>query len=54
MSLGVTAGLTGLAAGERVFAATVSGTLQRGLPGHERLYRPLGHLAALSALGGGS
>ena len=52
MSLGVTAGLTGLAAGERLFAAAVGSTLQRGLPGHERLYRPLGHLAALSALGG--
>jgi uncharacterized membrane protein len=52
MSLGVTAGLTGLAAGERVFAAAVSGLLDKGLPGHERLYRPLGHLAALSVLGG--
>jgi uncharacterized membrane protein len=53
MSLGVTAGLTGLAAGERLFAATVGGGLERTLPGHERLYRPLGHLAALSLLGGG-
>ena len=26
--------------------------LERGLPGHERLYRPLGHLAAMSVLGG--
>jgi uncharacterized membrane protein len=52
MSAGVTAGLQGLAAGERLFAATVSGALERGLPGHERLWRPLGHLAALSALGG--
>jgi uncharacterized membrane protein len=52
MSLGVTAGLTGLAAGERLFAAAVGGMAERGLPGHERLYRPLGHLAALSVLGG--
>jgi uncharacterized membrane protein len=53
MSLGVTAGLTGVAAGERLFAAAVGGLLERGLPGHERLYRPLGHLAALWVLGGG-
>jgi uncharacterized membrane protein len=53
MSLGVTAGLTGLAYGERLFAGTVGHGLDRLLPGHERLYRPVGHLAALSALGGG-
>jgi uncharacterized membrane protein len=53
MSLGVTAGLTGLAAGERLFAAGVGSVAERVLPGHERLYRPLGHLAALSVLGGG-
>jgi uncharacterized membrane protein len=53
MSVGVTAGLTGLAAGERLFAAAIGGLLEWGLPGHERLYRPLGHLAALSVLGGG-
>jgi hypothetical protein len=53
MSLGVTAGLTGLAAGERLFASGVGRLLERGLPGHERLYRPLGHLAAMSVLGGG-
>jgi uncharacterized membrane protein len=52
MSLGVTAGLTGLAAGERLFAAGVGGAALRVLPGHERLYRPLGHLAALSVIGG--
>jgi uncharacterized membrane protein len=51
MSLGVTTGLTGLAAGERLFASGVGRLLERGLPGHERLYRPLGHLAALSVLG---
>jgi uncharacterized membrane protein len=53
MSMGVTAGLTGLAAGERLFAAGVGSAVERVLPGHERLYRPLGHLAALSAIGGG-
>jgi uncharacterized membrane protein len=53
MSLGVTAGLTGLAAGERLFAAGVGRVAERVLPGHERLYRPLGHLAALSVIGGG-
>ena len=52
MSLGVTAGLTGLAAGERLLAESVGTVLERGLPGHERLYRPLGHLAAVSVLGG--
>ena len=52
MSLGVTAALTGLAAGERLFAEAVGSVLERGLPGHERVYRPLGHLAALSVLGG--
>ena len=52
MSVGVTAGLMGLAAGERQFAAGVGGLLERTLPGRERLYRPVGHLAALSLLGG--
>jgi uncharacterized membrane protein len=53
MSLGVTAGLTGLAAGERQFAIAVGRAAERFLRGHERLYRPLGHLAALSAMGWG-
>jgi uncharacterized membrane protein len=52
MSLGVTAALTGLAFGERLFATGVGRAVERVLPGHERLYRPLGHLAALSVLGG--
>ena len=51
MSLGVTAALTGLAAGERLFATAVGAGLEQVLPGHERLYRPLGHLAALSVIG---
>jgi uncharacterized membrane protein len=53
MSLGVTAGLMGLAAGERLFASGISRVLESRLPGSERLYRPLGHVAALSVLGGG-
>jgi uncharacterized membrane protein len=53
MSLGVTGGLMGLAAGERLFATEVGRLAERGLPGHERLYRPLGHLAVLTALGYG-
>ena len=53
MSLGVTAALTGLAAGERQFAIAVGRAAERVLPGYERIYRPLGHLAALSAMGWG-
>ena len=53
MSLGVTAALTGPGAGERVFATAVGVRLEQVLPGHERQYRPLGHLAALSVIGGG-
>ena len=52
MSLGVTAGLIGLAAGERLLATAVGTGLERTLPGHERLYRPFGHLAVLSVLAG--
>src|SRR4029450_3048298 len=37
---------------ERLFAEAVGSVLERGLPGHERVYRPLGHAAALSVLGG--
>jgi len=48
MSLGVTAGLSAMAAGERVFATGVSRMLARALSGSERLYRPVGHAAALS------
>ena len=50
----MTAGLMGLAAGERRFAAGVGGLLERALPGRERLYRPVGHLAALWLLEGRS
>ena len=51
MSLGVTGGLSAMAAGERVFATGVSRLLARVLSGSERLYRPVGHAAALSAFG---
>ncbi len=51
MSLGVSGGLNAMAAGERVFATRVSRLLARVLSGSERLYRPVGHAAALSVLG---
>ena len=51
MSLGVSGGLSVMAAGERVFATRVSQLLARVLSGSERLYRPVGHAAALSVLG---
>jgi uncharacterized membrane protein len=51
MSLGVSGGLSAMAAGERVFATGVSQLLARVLSGSERLYRPVGHAAALSVLG---
>ena len=51
MSLGVSGGLSAMAAGERVFATRVSRLLARVLSGSERLYRPVGHAAALSVLG---
>jgi Alpha/beta-hydrolase family/Alpha/beta-hydrolase family N-terminus len=47
MSLGVSAGLAAMAAAERVFATGVSRMLARALSGSERLYRPVGHAAAL-------
>ena len=50
MSLGVSGGLSVMAAGERVFATSVSQRLARVLSGSERLYRPAGHAAALSVL----
>ena len=50
MSLGVSGGLSAIAAGERVFATSVSRLLARVLSGSERLYRPVGHAAALSVL----
>jgi uncharacterized membrane protein len=49
---GVTAAMLGLAIGEKVLAAGVSGALSFGLPGGQRLYRPVGHLATMGALAG--
>lgn len=51
MSLGVSGGLSAVAAGERVFATGISRLLARVLSGSERLYRPAGHAAVLSVLG---
>ncbi len=51
MSLGVSGGLIAMAVGERVFATGVSRLLARVLSGSERMYRPVGHAAALSVLG---
>ena len=51
MSLGVSGGLSVMAVGERLFATRVSRLLARVLSGSERLYRPVGHAAALSVLG---
>lgn len=53
MGLGVTAALNIAAVGERLFAAGVSLAFSAALPKHERLYRPIGHIAALSVIGGG-
>jgi uncharacterized membrane protein len=43
--------LAGLSVGERVFARAVSRFLARFLDGHERLWRPLGHVAAIGVFG---
>jgi len=51
MSLGVSGGLVAMAAGERVFATGISRMLACVLSGSERLYRPVGHAAALSVVG---
>jgi uncharacterized membrane protein len=51
MSLGVSGGLSAMATGERVFATGISRMLARALSGSERLYRPVGHAAALSVVG---
>jgi uncharacterized membrane protein len=51
MGLGVTLGLNAAAAGERLFASSVSRVLARLLGGSERVFRPVGHAAALSVIG---
>jgi uncharacterized membrane protein len=53
MGAGVAVGLTLAATGERLFATGVSKMLSRVLSGSERLYRPVGHVAALSVIGAG-
>ncbi len=50
MSLGVTTVLNAVAAGERLFATAVSRAMARVLSGSERVYRPVGHAAALSVV----
>lgn len=50
---GVTAAMLGLAFGEKLLATGVSQVLAYGLPGGQRLYRPIGHLATMGALVGG-
>jgi uncharacterized membrane protein len=51
MGLGVTVALNIAAAGERVFAAGVSKAIAKVLGGSERVFRPVGHAAALSVIG---
>jgi uncharacterized membrane protein len=47
----VTAALIAAATGERVLAGVTGQALKEGLPGGERLWRSVGHVAALGALG---
>lgn len=51
MSLGVTTVLNAATAGERLFATAVSRVMARVLSGSERVFRPVGHAAALSVVG---
>jgi uncharacterized membrane protein len=51
MGLGVTIALNLAAAGERLFAAGVSKILAKVLGSSERVFRPVGHAAALSVIG---
>ncbi len=54
MSIAV-AGLTGaISAGERKLADRIARAAARVLPGNEALWRPLGHVASLAALGAGT
>ncbi|MBU1671295.1 MAG: alpha/beta hydrolase [Actinobacteria bacterium] len=43
-------GLVGVSAGERAFARSVSRSLSRLTGGHERLWRPVGHVAAITGI----
>jgi hypothetical protein len=49
---GVTAGLLALAVGEKVLATGIARSLDFGLPGGQRLYRPIGHLSTLGFIAG--
>lgn len=44
-------GLAGISFGERVFAQSISHALSRIFRGHERWWRPVGHICAISGLG---
>lgn len=44
-------GLAGVSAGERAFARSISRALSRIFRGHERLWRPVGHVAAITGIG---
>ncbi|MBN2169646.1 MAG: alpha/beta-hydrolase family protein, partial [Actinobacteria bacterium] len=44
-------GLAGISVGERAFARGISRLLSRAFNGHERLWRPVGHVAAILGLG---
>lgn len=50
MSLGVSAALTAVTAGERAFAGLVGKSLSKFLPGSARLWKPVGHAVSLGAL----
>jgi uncharacterized membrane protein len=47
---GIGTGLTGLLLGNQLLAGFIGKVLDRVLPGDERLWRPMGHVVALSAL----
>jgi uncharacterized membrane protein len=51
MGLGVTVALNAAAVGERVFATGIGRVLAKIVGGSERLFRPAGHVAALSVIG---
>jgi len=50
-SMGVTAGLAGIAAAERILGAGIGQALERGMMGSARFWRIAGHVGALGALG---
>ena len=54
LGVGVAAGVSTLALGERIFADAIARVVARVLPMSEEVARPLGHLAALAVVGSGS